>query len=109
MHIATTHTLAEREITATLGLVHGEAVAGTHVGRDILAALRSFFGGRSRGYETALRETRDAALQDLAGAAEAAGADAVLGLDMETMAVGQGSSMLVVTATGTAVKTKPAR
>jgi uncharacterized protein YbjQ (UPF0145 family) len=61
-------------------------------------------GGRSGAYEEELRKARDIALEELAAAAEAAGADAVVGIDIDYETVGQGGSMLMVTASGTAVR-----
>ena len=44
------------------------------------------------------------ALQEMEAAASAMGADAVVGVDLDYETVGQGGSMLMVTASGTAVR-----
>ena len=63
-------------------------------------------GGRSAGYERSLREARQTALEEMVAEAEELGADGVIGVDVdyESLQMGQGGSMLMVSASGTAVK-----
>jgi uncharacterized protein YbjQ (UPF0145 family) len=106
MIVTTTSTLQDREIADYLGLVAGEAILGANVFRDLFAGLRDIVGGRSGSYERSLREAKDLALQEMQEAAGRLGADAVIGVDLdyESIEVGSGGSMLMVTASGTAVK-----
>jgi uncharacterized protein YbjQ (UPF0145 family) len=74
--------------------------------RDVFAGLRDIVGGRSAGYEKSLRQARETAIEEIAAEAEQGGADAVIGVDVdyEPIQLGQGGSMLMVSASGTAVK-----
>jgi uncharacterized protein YbjQ (UPF0145 family) len=108
MMFTTTNSIVGREITTYLGIVFGDAIVGVNIVRDVFASIRDVVGGRSGGYEKERAGARDAALQDLLNEAQALGADAVVGIDIDYETVGQGGSMLMVTATGTAVKLSPA-
>ena len=101
--IVTTTTVVEgRPVREYLGVVAGETVLGANVFRDIGAQFRNITGGRSGGYEKELRRGRDTALEEMTLAATELGADAVVGVDIDYETVG--GSMLMVTASGTAVK-----
>lgn len=84
-----------------LGLVTGQAVIGANFIRDFFASITDFLGGRSRSYEKPLEAAIEAALDDLARTAADAGANAVLGVSLDTNQVGQG--MLMCSASGSAV------
>ena len=92
-----------RTITEYLGVVTGEAILGANIVRDLFAGIRDIVGGRSGAYEEELRKARDIAMEELAAEATSRGADAVVGIDLDYETVGQGS-MLMVTASGTAVR-----
>ena len=104
MLTSTTPSIAERETAATLGVVSGEAIIGAHIFRDIFAGITNIIGGRAGGYEKALREARDIALQEMSEEARRLGADAVVGVDLDYESLGPDGGMLMVTAAGTAVK-----
>lgn len=105
MIITSTDTVPGREVHEIIGIVAGEAVLGVNVFRDLFAGLRDIVGGRSGGYQKSLREARDHALADLEAEAKSLGADAVIGLDIDYETIGgQGGSMLMVSANGTAVR-----
>ena len=105
MLIATTDTIPERPTTRTLGLVTGEAILGANIFRDFFAGIRDIVGGRSAAYEEELRKAKDIALHEMIQQAQALGANAVVGVDLdyETITVGQTGGMLMVSASGTAV------
>lgn len=103
MLITTTNTLENQKITQYKGLVTGEAILGANIFRDLFASVRDIVGGRSGAYEKSLKEARDIALQEMANEAEAMGANAVVGVDLDYETVGQQGGMLMVSATGTAV------
>lgn len=107
MIYATTSTLQGREVEAYLGIVFGDSVLGVNVFKDLLGGLRDIVGGRSGTYERELGAARDAAMQNLTAQAEALGADAILGIDMDYEVLGSNNGMLMVTASGTAVRLKP--
>lgn len=105
MIVSTTHTVEGREIAEYRGIVTGEAILGTNIFRDIFAGIRDIVGGRSSSYETVLREARETALSELQEEARQLGANAVIGIDIdyENISTGSSGSMLMVSASGTAV------
>jgi len=100
--LTTTHWIQGREISEYLGVVSAEAILGANFLRDFAASITDIIGGRSRAYESKLREGREECLRELESEARALGADAVIGIDIDYEVLGQ--SMLMVTASGTAVK-----
>jgi uncharacterized protein YbjQ (UPF0145 family) len=103
MIITTTNTIEGRRITAYHGVVTGQTIMGANIFRDIFASIRDIVGGRSASYERVLRDARDEALKELQDEARARGANAVIGVDLDYGALGSGESMLMVSASGTAV------
>ena len=103
MLMTTTPSVEGKRIVRYLGVVTGETIIGANVFRDFLAGVRDFFGGRSASYEAVLREAKDTALEEMARQAEALGANAVVGIDLDYETVGGSGSMLMVTCSGTAV------
>lgn len=101
MIITTTNTIDGRRIIDYSGIVVGEAIMGANVVRDVFASITDIVGGRSGAYESKLQDARDTALGELEQRATALGADAVVGVDLDYEVVGQ--SMLMVSASGTAV------
>ena len=101
MIITTTQSIEGHRITAYHGIVVGEAIMGANVFRDIFASVTDIVGGRSGAYEGELQTARDTALSELEARARAMGATAVVGVDLDYEVVGQ--SMLMVSASGTAV------
>jgi uncharacterized protein YbjQ (UPF0145 family) len=81
----------------------GEAILGANIFRDFFASIRDIVGGRSGGYENALREARLIAISEMEQEATQLGANAVIGVDLDYEAVGEKGSMLMVSASGTAV------
>ena len=98
--ITTTDVLQGKENLNYLGIVTAENIVGVNVVRDMFASVTDFFGGRSATLENALKEAREGRLKELQDRAEEIGADAVIGVSIET----QISNMVTVTASGTAVK-----
>lgn len=104
MIVTTTHTIDGRKITDYLGVVSAESVHGINVVRDFFTGMRDFFGGRSQTLERALKEARAEVTAEIRDRAGDLRADAIVGLDFEiSMPSGRGG-MLVVFATGTAVR-----
>ena len=100
--VTTTQGIDGRPAVAYLGLVSGQAVYGANFMKDFFAGIRDVIGGRSGSYEKVLRGGREAALADMLAEAQALGADAVVGVDVDYETIKE--SMLMVTMTGTAVK-----
>ena len=104
MLITTTHSIEGRKVQDYLGVVTGEVIVGANIFKDLFAGIRDIVGGRSGAYESTLRDARMTALNELKDEARALGADAVIGVDLDYETLGQGGTMLMVTASGTAVK-----
>ena len=104
MIVTTTGNIEGRRIADYKGLVTGEAILGANVFRDFFASVRDVVGGRSGGYEKVLRGAREHALEEMIDEAKSRGADAVIGIDLDYEVIGKEGSMLMVSASGTAVK-----
>ena len=103
--ITTTNSFEDRRIVEYRGLVSGDAILGANMFRDMFAGLRDMIGGRSGAYEKVLRSAKTEAIEDMLESAVERGANAVVGVDLdyETIQIQDGGSMLMVSATGTAV------
>jgi len=104
MVITTTNIVEGRPATQYLGIINAQSIIGANIFKDIFAGLRDVFGGRSKTYERVIEEAKNDALRELAQKAQALGADAVLGVDLDFETIGNRGGMLMVIATGTAVK-----
>ena len=104
MLIVTTESVEGRRIVQYLGIVTGEAILGVNIFRDMFSGIRDIVGGRSGGYQAALRDARTHALTDLEDAARELGADAVIGVDLDYEVLGKENGMLMVSVNGTAVR-----
>lgn len=104
MILSTTTLIEGKPVSAYLGIVTSEVIIGANFVKDIMGGLRDFFGGRSGTYEQVLREAKENALTELKQNAQAMGADAVIGIDLDYETIGARGSMLMVTISGTAVK-----
>jgi len=103
MIVTTTPTVEGRRITKYRGVITGEAILGANIIKDLFAGIRDIVGGRSATYERELQRARDIALAELEERATRAGANAVVGIDLDYEVLGQGNGMLMVSASGTAV------
>ena len=104
MILTTTPTVEGRTIIEYKGIVFGEVITGVNFLKDIGAGLRNIFGVRSGSYEQELLNARTSALRELENRARERGADAVVGIDIDYEVLGPNGGMLMVTASGTAVK-----
>jgi uncharacterized protein YbjQ (UPF0145 family) len=100
----TTPSVEGRQAREYLGIVSGEAILGANLFRDLFAGIRDVVGGRSGSYEKVLGEARATALREMEAAAAELGANAVLGVDLDYEVLGANNGMLMVTASGTAVR-----
>jgi uncharacterized protein YbjQ (UPF0145 family) len=105
MILMTMPSVEGRRIVFYHGIVSGEATLGANVFKDMFANIRNIIGGRAAGYEKELRPAQQMAMEEMAEKAQEIGADAVVALDLdyETITPGNSGSMLMVTASGTAV------
>ena len=104
MILSTTTAIEGHPVRAYLGIVTGEVIVGANIFSDMFASVRDIVGGRSGAYENALRDARKQALAELQAEAAELGANGVIGIDLDYEVLGKTGSMLMVTASGTAVE-----
>jgi len=102
--ITTTPTVETHQIEEYLGLVTGAAILGANVFKDFFAGITDVIGGRSANYERELLKAKTLAVDEMTSEALHLGADAVVGVDLDYETIGANGSMLMVTASGTAVR-----
>ncbi len=104
MILTTTSVIEGRTVSEYRGVVFGEVITGVNFIRDFAAAIRNIVGGRSGSYEDELIRARNQAMDEMVHHAEELGADAVIGIDLDYEVLGENGGMMMVTASGTAVK-----
>lgn len=104
MILSTTPSIEGRTISDYKGVVFGEVISGVNFFRDFKASIRNIVGGRSGSYENELIKARTQAIDEMTDRAAGLGADAVVGIDIDYEVLGENNGMLMVTASGTAVK-----
>ena len=104
MILTTTPSVEGRHIAEYKGVVFGEVISGVNFIRDFAASIRNIVGGRSGSYEEELVLARAQAMNEMSERAAALGADAVVAIDVDYEVLGEGGGMLMVSASGTAVK-----
>lgn len=102
--VSTTPTLEGHPVQEYCGIVTGEVIVGANLFRDLFANIRDIVGGRSGSYERILADARKQAIEELQAEAAALGGNAVVGIDIDYEVIGANGSMLMVSASGTAVK-----
>ena len=103
MLVVTTNVIEGRKIAKYHGIVSGEAILGANVFKDFFAGIRDIVGGRSAAYEEELRKAKDIAIEEMTQQAASAGCNAIIGVDLDYETIGSNGSMLMVSASGTAV------
>lgn len=103
MLVVTTNVVEGKKVARYLGLVSGEAILGANIFRDFFAGIRDIVGGRSAAYEEELRKAKEIAISEMTQQAEMLGGNAVIGVDLDYETIGSNGSMLMVSASGTAV------
>jgi len=104
MIVTTTNGVDGRPVQRYCGVVTGEVIVGANLFRDLFASVRDIVGGRSGAYEEVLGRAREEALAEMRQRAAALGGNAVIGVDLDYEVLGANGSMLMVSATGTAVQ-----
>ena len=102
--VTTTHTIEGHPIQEYLGIVTGEVIVGANVFRDLFAGIRDIVGGRSGSYERILADARKQAIEEVQAECASLGGNAVVGVDLDYEVIGANGSMLMVSASGTAVR-----
>jgi uncharacterized protein YbjQ (UPF0145 family) len=103
MIVTTTPSIEGKSVRQYLGLVVGEAIVGANLFKDLFAGIRDIVGGRAGAYEEELQNARHIAIHEMIERAQAMGANAIIGVDLDYEVLGRDGSMLMVTVSGTAV------
>jgi uncharacterized protein YbjQ (UPF0145 family) len=104
MIVTNTNNIDNATVSQYIGPVFGEVIEGVNFLKDFAAGIRNFVGGRSGMYEESVIQARSEAINEMVMRAQQLGADAILALKVDYETLGEGGSMLMVTASGTAVK-----
>ena len=104
MIITTSDQVEGKKITNTIGLVRGSTIRARHVGRDIMAGLRSLVGGEIVDYTKMMAEAREQALQRMVEDAEGKGANAVVSMRFATSMIMSNASEILAYGTGVVVE-----
>jgi uncharacterized protein YbjQ (UPF0145 family) len=104
MIVTTTNVIDGQPVQQYLGIVCGEAILGANIMKDLFAGIRDIVGGRSAAYERELANAREIAMSEMQEQARSLGANAIIGVDLDYETVGSGGAMLMVSASGTAVR-----
>ena len=104
MIITTTGFVEGRHVQEYLGIINAQSIIGANIFKDFLGGLRDVFGGRSKTYEKVIEQAKEDALRELAEKAQSVGANAIVGVDLDFETIGGSGSMLMVIASGTAVR-----
>ena len=106
MILSTTDSLQGANIQNYLGIVTAEVVYGSNALRDFFAGIRDVLGGRTGAYERVFEKGQKDALKELEDRASRLGADAVVGVHIktDTINIDEHGVLMLITATGTAVK-----
>jgi len=103
MTLTTTQQIEGHTIREYKGVVTGETIIGANIVKDFFAGIRDIVGGRSGSYEKVLREAKDTSMKEMMERAQAMGANAIVGIDIDYETIGETNSMLMVATSGTAV------
>ena len=106
MIVTTTDIIQGAVIEAYLGIVTAEVVYGSNALRDFFAGIRDVIGGRTGSYERLFEQGQQEAIAELQKRAQRLGANAIIGVEIDTgtINVDQKGALLLITATGTAVR-----
>ncbi len=102
MFLVTTNSIEGKPILETLGLARGNTIQARHIGRDIMAGLRTIVGGEIKEYTAMLDKARDQAIERMVNQAEKLGANAIVGVRFTTSQTMSGAAEIL--AYGTAVR-----
>ncbi len=103
MILTTTPQIEGYTIREYRGVVTGETIIGANILKDFMAGIRDIVGGRANAYEKVLREAKDTSMMEMIQRAQAMGANAIVGIDIDYETIGEAGSMLMVATSGTAV------
>ena len=101
MIVVTSETIHGKRIVKTLGLCRGNTIRARHIGKDIMAGLRTLVGGEISEYSKLIAESREQSIDRMVAEAERLGANAIVAARFTTSVMMGGAAELL--AVGTAV------
>lgn len=101
MILTTSSTIAGKSIVKTLGIARGNTIRARHLGRDIMAALKTIVGGEIEEYTKMMAESREQSIDRMTAEAKAMGANAIVDIRFSTSYIMSGAAEILVY--GTAV------
>lgn len=101
MIIVTTEFVPGKEIKELNGFVRGSTIQSKHIGKDIMAGLKTIVGGEIKEYTEMMDQARQIAIGRMVEDAKQKGANAIICVRLESSAVMQNASEII--AYGTAV------
>ena len=102
--LLTTEASSDLKIERRIEIVTAECAFGMNIFKDLFAGVRDIVGGRSKAVQKTMQDARRAALYELKKEAFEVGADAVVGVDLDYVELSAAGSMVMLVASGTAVK-----
>ncbi len=103
--ITTTPKISGYMIVRICGIVSGLTARRRGMGGQFIGSLQSMVGGEVTAFTSEILKARDESMGRAVGQAKAMGANAIIGLDIETADLYQ--SIVMISATGTAVIIEP--
>lgn len=92
------------QILERVEIVTAECAFGMNIFKDLFAGVRDIVGGRSEAVQKTMRDSRRTVLYELKREAYEVGANAVIGVDLDYVELSAAGSMVMLVASGTAVK-----
>jgi len=105
--ITTTPTIQGYRIKRVLGVVTGLTPRTRGMLGKFVGGIQSMFGGEVTAFTSELEKARFEAMERVRSKAINMGANAIIGLDLETSDMGFQMGVVVISATGTAVVVEP--
>jgi len=104
MELSTTFNIEGRKIVRHLGLVRGNTIRASNIGRDIMALFRNIVGGEITDYTKLMAESREQALDRMIERAQELGANAIVGVRFGTSEVMSAAAEILVYGTAVVVE-----
>ncbi len=104
MIIVTTENIAGKRVVRALGLVRGNTIRARHIGKDLMAGLRSIVGGEIHEYSKLIAEAREQSIDRMIAEAEDLGANAIIATRFTTSVLMGGAAELLAIGTAAVVE-----
>ena len=106
MIVVTSENIANKHIVKTIGLVRGNTIRARHIGKDIIAGLRTIVGGEIHEYAKLIAESREQTIDRMVAEAEQLGANAIVAARFTTSVMMGGAAELLAIGTAVVIEDK---